>query len=674
VHIHLPFKHNPIYSDYTGFPEEKHELPIDYMTEEHREIIAKKCSHPKKKKKFPDILPTTREEAAPVHSAMCSFVALIRAEPNSQKKERLYYSGLDKMRRARQGRPLSQDDINMGYHLFEVSMMTRDDYHDDKGGCETGVDGFRYSLSQVTTKTTHHATVMMHCPRNKKGVGQFNAEGTVIVPEGSTRDDCVTLRVLQALSDEFMQSSVNHPSGWNFDVLNMSRSICEQETCEGFTHCLRTRQYEAAQRGGILNSVGALLNFCEVPSLLVSCAGDGISAVKNVIDVSKFTVYGSLYSSHAHTNSTFLPKLKEVEKQMASLLDRAMPLCNAYDLFAHRDVRVRAEKLQVEVTLPKQPLINALMNNSTFGLLGNRQDKKAVKAAKEHRSAPEGRDDDGTSIWHRKNGETSRDNMIAEHGYDDDGVSTFHRKNGEAHRDKMIAEHGYDENGTSIYHKELGEASRDKMKAEHDKRREDEIPGLVFIPAGSEQSILVHCTNTKCNNKEQLHTTMIIRREDAGCNNMKKGEQRVSIELYKDKAFTELIYTSEEGKSAAPQIIAELKDRHSGKHVPGRSSINSKIDDGTAIPVRNDNQFGKITHRYYAKKPSIKDMLKVLPRCPEGACRCDMAPVDESQKKNTISLQTLYQRSNTKKRKSTGKQKKGDSDNEVSRGRKKRKR
>ena len=30
--------------DYEGFPTKRHELPIDYMTEEHREIIAKKCS------------------------------------------------------------------------------------------------------------------------------------------------------------------------------------------------------------------------------------------------------------------------------------------------------------------------------------------------------------------------------------------------------------------------------------------------------------------------------------------------------------------------------------------------------------------------------------------------------------------------------------------------------
>ena len=49
----------PTHSDYSGFPEESHELPIDYMTEEHREVIAKKCSHPKKKKKFPN-LPTSK--------------------------------------------------------------------------------------------------------------------------------------------------------------------------------------------------------------------------------------------------------------------------------------------------------------------------------------------------------------------------------------------------------------------------------------------------------------------------------------------------------------------------------------------------------------------------------------------------------------------------------------
>jgi len=56
---HLSFNHHPTHSDYSGFPEESHELPIDYMTEEHREVIAKKCSHPKKKKKFPN-LPTSK--------------------------------------------------------------------------------------------------------------------------------------------------------------------------------------------------------------------------------------------------------------------------------------------------------------------------------------------------------------------------------------------------------------------------------------------------------------------------------------------------------------------------------------------------------------------------------------------------------------------------------------
>lgn len=31
-------------SDYEGWPEEQHELPIDHMTEEHRQLIADKCS------------------------------------------------------------------------------------------------------------------------------------------------------------------------------------------------------------------------------------------------------------------------------------------------------------------------------------------------------------------------------------------------------------------------------------------------------------------------------------------------------------------------------------------------------------------------------------------------------------------------------------------------------
>ena len=45
------------HSDFEGFPVESDELPIDYMTEEHRTVISVKCSHPKKKKKLP-FLPT----------------------------------------------------------------------------------------------------------------------------------------------------------------------------------------------------------------------------------------------------------------------------------------------------------------------------------------------------------------------------------------------------------------------------------------------------------------------------------------------------------------------------------------------------------------------------------------------------------------------------------------
>jgi len=42
-----------------GFPEESYELPIDFMTEEHRGIISNKCSRPNNNKKFPNI-PTSR--------------------------------------------------------------------------------------------------------------------------------------------------------------------------------------------------------------------------------------------------------------------------------------------------------------------------------------------------------------------------------------------------------------------------------------------------------------------------------------------------------------------------------------------------------------------------------------------------------------------------------------
>ena len=62
---YLPFAysirhlHSTTCSDFLGFPEDSRELPIDYMTEEHREIIATKCSHPDNKKKFPN-LPTSR--------------------------------------------------------------------------------------------------------------------------------------------------------------------------------------------------------------------------------------------------------------------------------------------------------------------------------------------------------------------------------------------------------------------------------------------------------------------------------------------------------------------------------------------------------------------------------------------------------------------------------------
>ena len=166
------------------------------MTEEHRDVIAKKCSNPKKKKKFPD-LPTTQEEAVPIHGVMCHYLPLIRAESKSHEKALLYHKAMDEMLMILNGRRPTKEETAMAFELLKLSFTSRDDYHAKKGGCKIPVDGLLHSLEQVDPfTTTHFILILMLCPR-----GIFNCEGAVAVPKGKCKNDCCTLRVLQHLSN-----------------------------------------------------------------------------------------------------------------------------------------------------------------------------------------------------------------------------------------------------------------------------------------------------------------------------------------------------------------------------------------------------------------------------------------------------------------------------------------
>jgi len=177
--------------------------------------------------------------------------------------------------------------------------------------------------------------------------------------------------------------------------------------------------------------------------------------------------------------------------------------------------------------------------------------------------------------------------------------------------------------------------------ATRDKKREDDIPGLITVTAGSEHSILTQCTNPKCDNNKQRQTNQIISKEDAGCDNVQ--ELGSSYDVYKaskEDKYAEYFFTT---SSTCPsnEIETKLKSRHDGQYVYASRTIRSRIADGTGIEVKTST-YGDPVATYFTKKSTTTDMIMVLPRC--SNCNCTMFPVDESQKRNTISLITLYVR------------------------------
>jgi len=281
--------------------------------------------------------------------------------------------------------PPTVTEIRIVYKLLSISLTTRDDYNNGKKGCKVLVEAFLYSLKQVTPVTLHFIILLMHCPKDK-----FNAEGLFCDPT-TFSEDCSTLYVLREISGMMVKSDVNHLSGNNFEVFNGSRSNCNRETSyskdgtKKFKHCATCSDNEAIRRGGLLNSFGAFLRFCRVPTLLVSFAGDAIDKLKNEINPDLFSHYAGLRSTHACNFLYFRPSLKTVEKHLASVYDRTLSSCNAYDVFVSK-VKVRADKLGFSFHMPDKPLIDLMVDNKKLPFFGNKHNSVHVQLAEHYRS------------------------------------------------------------------------------------------------------------------------------------------------------------------------------------------------------------------------------------------------------------------------------------------------
>jgi len=180
----------------------------------------------------------------------------------------------------------------------------------------------------------------------------------------------------------------------------------------------------------------------------------------------------------------------------------------------------------------------------------------------------------------------------------------------------------------------------DKFIATKDNARLDMYHGLKNVDAGGPHSILVHCP--KCDIDKQRQTTQTISKEGAGCVNMKKGAKGQPVELYKaseDDQYSELVFTTS-SNDRVNVIEDKLKELHPGKFVPGRGAIN--LQNGSkGIVVRETDRYSDPVDTYYTRKIST-EMLYVIPSC--TSCKCDMCPVNESHRSDSISILTLHDR------------------------------
>ena len=563
-------------SDFDGFPEES-KLPIDYMTKEHREVISTKCSHPRKKKKFP-YLPTSKPIAPRLLTdnpdpSPSLFKHII--EKTSLPDDAFKWNKNNTVREAGMKLKPALELIKIGEdHNLQFS----------------GVDSNAASTTAVTRLFGFH---FPPGPKNPAKLGP--AEQGILHAVGEA-----------SVASNFTLNTLTHQ---DVNILSMTQGVGLDKARPVFE--------------------GTTAVFDVFPYFMPAdmCSDKNGEAYKKYLEVSK--------------------KIRYVVKEYIKALTQEFPNLRDITLFGEAFNFFQDNPDMVDPMMVTQLKLDVggLAHSST-ARMGTRR-KHSIAQLKVS----------GTYY-----GDMLQNPFVFD--LNDPKMEMYIQSTPRL----MMDEVKHSEN-TKAGLNNMSDEDKEKRIANImetcDEKREDDIPGLITIPAGSEHSILTHCPECK----KQRHTTQIISSEDAGCNNMKKGEQNLPAELYKDKALTELIYTSEAGKTAAPQIIAELKDRHKGKHVPGRATINNKINDGTDICVRNDNQNGKIVHRYYARKVTTSGMLKVLPRCSKP-CQCYMIPVDESQSGGTIPIMQLHKRQYrgflpTKKRKSTVKQKKDDSDNEV---------
>ena len=325
------------------------------------------------------------------------YEQLMDATDKQKEKDTLVIQAFDDLMLCMNSSQPDQGQIDRAFKMLKKYLTTRDDCHNNKPeGGEVPIKALIKSLGQVTTSTLHFIIMLMLCPRRL-----YNAEGPFCDPDGKT--DCTTLHVLDALSSSMIKSSVTHQSGKNFEAVNM-RSFCsytekEDEDGRKHTHCDKATTDEAERRGSLVNSAGAFLRFCRVPSLLSSMGGHGIKKIKKVINQALFTTI-CLDSGHAHTYN-FLPSHKTIEKHLASVLDLTRNPCNAYEAFLVQVHRRAVELKNDEFELPTVSLMDSLLAREDLPLLGNQFDQADVSSAYEHRSAPWGYNEEGISLYHQ---------------------------------------------------------------------------------------------------------------------------------------------------------------------------------------------------------------------------------------------------------------------------------
>jgi len=333
-----------------------------------------------------DYLPEVSTSLLEMAGKIMDYRSLILGSDDNEEKVNHFLQATKEMESLLGDRPPTVVEVRMVYELLTISVKTRDDYNNRKRGCKVLVEAFLYSLKQVTPETLHFIILLMHCPKDK-----FNAEGLFCDPTTGS-EECDTLHVLREISGLMVESDVYHLSGNNFEVFNGSRSDCireisyNKERTKKYKHCGKCTDDEAVQRGGLLNSFGAFLRFCGVPTLLISFAGDGIDKLKDQIRPELFSHYAGLRSTHACNFLNFCPRLKTVEKHLSSGYERTLPSCNTYESFL-RDVSDRADKLGISFPmLPDKPLIDRMANSEQLPLFGNKFNSVHLELANDKRN------------------------------------------------------------------------------------------------------------------------------------------------------------------------------------------------------------------------------------------------------------------------------------------------